>query len=64
MKLSEAQRKELLKTMSEHVLGGMDYKSLEMFAYEQLYLYHSDLSDDELIEEVENYFDAKIDDII
>jgi hypothetical protein len=64
-KLTPDQIIKLRETLANQVLEGMDLKSLEQYAYEQLYYYFSMLTEDNLLEEAKNIFDnTPIDEII
>ena len=64
-KLTHVQVIKLRETLANQVLEGMDLKSLEQYAYEQLHNYFSGLTEDDLLEETKNIFDnTPIDEII
>jgi hypothetical protein len=64
-KLTHVQVIKLRETLAKQVLEGMDLKSLEQYAYEQLHDYFSGLTEDDLLEETKNIFDdTPIDEII
>ena len=68
MKLTSAQRDELISQYSELVVDNMDMDSLVQYAQEQLANYFDKLSDSELKEDVDNYdedlFDELVDNVI
>ena len=64
-KLTNEQIIKLRETLAKQVLEGMDLKSLENYAFEQLHDYFSSLTENDLLEETKNIFDdTPIDEII
>jgi uncharacterized membrane protein YgaE (UPF0421/DUF939 family) len=64
-KLTNEQIVKLRETLANQVLEGMDLKSLEQYAFEQLHDYFSSLTENDLLEETKNIFDnTPIDEII
>ena len=64
-KLTNEQIVKLRETLANQVLEGMDLKSLEQYAFEQLHDYFSSLTEVDLLEETKNIFDnTPIDEII
>ena len=65
--LTDEQREELINNYCELIVDGMDYKTLEVYAKEQMGNYMDSLSYKELKEEVDNYdsdlFDELIDNV-
>ncbi len=56
-KLTNEQIVKLRETLANQVLEGMDLKSLEQYAFEQLHDYFSSLTEADLLEETKNIFD-------
>lgn len=56
MKISNEQILKLREVLASQVLEGMDFKSLEQYAFEQLHNYFSSLTEQELLEETSNVF--------
>ena len=65
--LTDQQREELINNYCELIVDGMDYKTLEVYAKEQMGNYMDSLSYSELKEEIDNYnpelFDELVDDV-
>ena len=53
--LNSTQRDELISQYCEIVVDGMDYKSLEQYAHEQMTNYFDNLILSEIKEEIDNY---------
>ena len=66
VKLSDEQIVKLREVLAKQVMEGMDLKSLEQYAFEQLHDYFSGLTEFELLEEKNNIFDEEtpIEDIV
>ena len=65
--LTDQQREELINNYCELIVDGMDYKTLEVYAKEQMGNYMDSLSYSDLKEEIDNYnpelFDELVDDV-
>ena len=65
--LTDQQREELINNYCELIVDGMDYKTLEVYAKEQMGNYMDKLSYWELKEEIDNYnpelFDELVDNV-
>ena len=63
-KLNDAQTDELIEQYSELVVDNMDMKDLISYAQQQITDYLTNLSQDELKEEVDNYDEELFDELV
>ena len=65
--LTDEQREELINNYCELIVDGMDYKTLEVYAKEQMSNYMDSLSLSDIKEDIDNYnpelFDELVDDV-
>ena len=65
--LTDQQREELINNYCELIVDGMDYKTLEVYAKEQMSNYMDSLSLSDIKEDIDNYnpelFDELVDDV-
>jgi len=65
--LTDEQREELINNYCELIVDGMDYKTLEVYAKEQMLNYMDSLSLSDIKEDIDNYnpelFDELVDDV-
>ena len=63
-KLNSTQRDELISQYCEIVVDGMDYKSLEQYAHEQMTNYFDNLILSEIKEEIDNHDPELYDELV
>ena len=65
--LTDEQREELINNYCELIVDGMDYKTLEVYAKEQMSNYMDSLSLSDIKEDIDNYdsdlFDELVDNV-
>jgi hypothetical protein len=61
--MNKKRRDELIDSIALQIIEGMDHNTIEQYVYEQLSNYYDRLTDMELIEELENYYECNIDEI-
>ena len=65
--LTDQQREELINNYCELIVDGMDYKTLEVYAKEQMSNYMDSLSLSDIKEDIDNYnpelFDELVDNV-
>ena len=54
--LSDMNRQELMETYIEEIIDGMDHKSMYQYVYDNLYDHLNKYDEEELIEEVKDYY--------
>ena len=54
--LSDMNRQELMETYIEEIIDGMDHKSMYQYVYDNLYDHLNKYNEEELIEEVKDYY--------
>ena len=62
--LTDEQREELINNYCELIVDGMDYKTLEVYAKEQMSNYMDSLSLSDIKEDIDNYDSELFDELV